>query len=614
MKTFLALVSKQEMLDPDLLALVPSLAAQALSFRHMPYRTAAWQSRRSRLAIFAWDNDGETAPDAPLIHADGERAITFAGYVSHPALTSPWEDVTGLARACTMSDKSVSDLGGMFALVQASEDDEEMLVWKTAGHATPVYWIETPDFIAICTRALLLSFLLTQAPRPVYEPATFVPFLTRGRFANDQTPFRGVRKLLSNSCISSSHHGVTVRAIDDFDRTCGSVQPSSADYDVLCGLLLASVRTLPKTRVVCSLTGGKDSRIVAATLHHAGIDFTTQTRGLPESPDVLVAQKVAAALGVPHRISPVSRTMTDNLSAVSVDPLDRARQILFGSDGMLSAYENLTPARRFTTGHISAGGQGGEVPLRDSFGTGPLSWEVATEFLLSYYLLAPELFVPDAFVRHRAFLNEQLVAERALGTPPTVALDLFSLRFDLGTAGIGTSVSENGRYGLYPLMDNQVTKAGLQAHPHVKLSDKLLYNVLARLAPSLTDVPFADKRWNFERKGPRPGDEQGWVQRTPVTAPPDSRGIFDWRHNWSRELWSTFHEQIFGDTRAAALFEVLDRQAFQRWFDGQRGTVNSGWAALAWSAYSASVLFSNDWLDADGMGSAEVLIPIPIEA
>lgn len=54
MKTFLALVSKQETLNPDLLACVPSLAARALPFRNMPHRggsvgVALWPACHLRL-------------------------------------------------------------------------------------------------------------------------------------------------------------------------------------------------------------------------------------------------------------------------------------------------------------------------------------------------------------------------------------------------------------------------------------------------------------------------------------------------------------------------------------------------------------------------------------
>ena len=115
-----------------------------------------------------------------------------------------------------------------------------------------------------------------------------------------------------------------------------------------------------------------------------------------------------------------------------------------------------------------------------------------------------------------------------------------------------------GRPGCYPLLDNQVMKAGAQTHERAKVRDEPLYNVLARLAPDLLEVPFAKNRWNFEKDSPRPGDEAGWTRRAPVTAPKGTSGDFNWRRHWTRELFDPFYEQIFGDARAESLFEVLN--------------------------------------------------------
>jgi len=278
---------------------------------------------------------------------------------------------------------------------------------------------------------------------------------------------------------------------------------------------------------------------------------------------------------------------------------------------MLSAYENLLPARRFNSTYVSVGGHGGEVALRDSFETGPVSWEMAAAVLENYYLTTPEIFRPEAFGDHKAFLRDWLAAERASGASPNIALDRFAVRFDLGVSGIGPTVTEIGRYGLYPLMDNQVTKAGFQARQDVKQRDDLLINLLARLAPQLLDVPFAYKRWNFEREGPRPGDEAGWARRAPITAPAAQRATFNWRHRWAHELYDTFYEQVFGDARAEAMFEVLDREALRAWFGKRRGTTDPNGASVAWAAYSASVMLSNDWLDPDAPGTGEITIPLP---
>jgi hypothetical protein len=616
-KAFLALVAKQERLDPGLLALVPELAANALAFREMSYRAEAWQSRNGRLATFSWDNDVESEPAPLLIHRKGSEVVTLAGYINRPDMANPW-DIASLVAGMDLNNDTVSGLGGVFAILQANEEYEDVRVWTSSSRTAVVYWIEGPGFYAVSTRALLLSFLLASKPKPIYRPVALVSFLFRGRFVGEETPFRDVHVLGPNACLHISALGVGVQPTDDFERTWGSIDPTPSDYDVLVDLLLASVRPFHSIKVVCSLTGGKDSRVVAAVLHHAGIDFTTQTSGSTTSPDVLAAQRVAEALGVPHKVLPVATSEIDGHPTVSVNLPGRARRVLCGSDGMLSAYENLIPARDYTSSYVFMGGQGGEVSLRDSYDCGLVTWDGALDILLTYYtgqgsaLNAAGIFEAQAFAGYETFFQEWLAMERDCGRRPNTALDRFCFRYDLGVSGVGPVAMEIGRPGCYPLLDNQIMKAGAQTHERAKVRDEPLYNLLARLAPNLLEVPFADNRWNFEKGGPRPGDEAGWARRAPVTAPKGTSGYFNWRRHWTRELYDAFYEQIFGDARSESLFDVLNRDAFHTWFRMQRGNETPGneGTKLAWGAYSASVLLSNAWLEPDEP-NLTIEVPLP---
>ncbi len=55
--------------------------------------------------------------------------------------------------------------------------------------------------------------------------------------------------------------------------------------------------------VQLSLTGGKDSRLVAAALTAAGVPFAARTHGFASHPDVIVAGLIASRLGVEHTVT-----------------------------------------------------------------------------------------------------------------------------------------------------------------------------------------------------------------------------------------------------------------------------------------------------------------------
>lgn len=615
MKSFLALVSLNGALCPELMERIPVWADRALAFRHMPYRRATWQSRRGDMALFAWANEPEANPGAPLIQVDDERnrAVALTGYVAHAGMGDPWS-AGAIAATGSFADSRVSSLGGMFALAEADGQEGRITIWKSASRAVPLYWAQTRDYVAVGTRALLLSFLVTGAARPVYDMEGMVPFLTRGRFASDRTAFRDVHPVPPNATVVASSAGIVIRPTDDFERLIGTVEPAATDLDLLVELLMQSVRPLRGRGVMCSLTGGKDSRLVAAVLTHAGAEVRARTSGFPESADVQAARRVADVLGIAHETTLPGGLSVDDAGVASLNPAERARAVLFAADGMLSAYENLIPPARYSAHIVSAGGHGGEVALRDSFASGPLTWDQAAAVLRSYYIYEPQLFLPEAVERHTAKLDAWLRREEATGGGPIAALDRFAFHFDLGVSGVGPIVTEVGRPGWYPLMDNQVVKAGLQAHPRIKISEELLFQLLKRLDSRLVALPFADKRWNFERRAPRRGDEEGWARRAPITAAPGTRGTFNWRRNWSRELWEVFYEQIFGDERAAALFEVIDREVFDMWFQRRRGVPDAHGTAIAWATYSASILLSGSWLEANAPGPAVAPVRMALPA
>ena len=55
--------------------------------------------------------------------------------------------------------------------------------------------------------------------------------------------------------------------------------------------------------VELSLTGGKDSRLIAAALTAAEVPFRARTHGFASHPDVIVAAMIASRLGIEHVVT-----------------------------------------------------------------------------------------------------------------------------------------------------------------------------------------------------------------------------------------------------------------------------------------------------------------------
>ena len=86
-------------------------------------------------------------------------------------------------------------------------------------------------------------------------------------------------------------------------------------------------------RIECALTGGKDSRLVAALLMSAGVEAQYYTRGAPSAPDVQVGQSIARRFGLEHRVGLRTETRAD-------ERWDQARRgLLRQCDGMASLWQ-----------------------------------------------------------------------------------------------------------------------------------------------------------------------------------------------------------------------------------------------------------------------------------
>ncbi len=614
MSSFLALIGKHGPVTPDVLETIPDLAAAALPFRHLPYRGQRWRSASGQVALFGWGNDPAVGPEHPLIYERGGTAIAKGGYVAHPLIEAGF-DLASIASAVAIDTETVSRFGGAFALLRVAGESDTVTVWNTATRLVSVFFAENDDLIVIGTVALLVGLVRVGRARPEYEPTHLVPFFSSGYFASEQTPYRGVDVLPANARLTASSAGGITEPIDDFDRECGTLVPTNDDYDEIAGRLVSAVGQFGGAPISCSLTGGKDSRLVVAALRAAGAHSRTHTRGFPDHPDVLIAKRVAEALGVEHTVSVPRTTARQGVRTVRVDLGARARVSLFATDGMLSAYETVEPAKSFLPWPIRMGGAGGES-LRRGFAKGlpsprDLTWKRARLWLYDRFLGQCHFFDPAAVVAYEAFLSAWIERQQDLGMRPVVALDTFYLSYRTGRWKAAARTGRHGARDWEPLTDNLSTKAGLRVHESVKLNDVLIYELLKRLSPPLVDIPFANKRWLFEQNGPRPGQEEAWHRRAPVTSPASSPSAFNWRSTVTTDLFEAFYDQIFNDPRASALFDVVDRERLQKTLLKQRGKPVSGSRiAFYWAIYTASVLLSNAWLDRKGE-SRPISINIP---
>jgi len=245
----------------------------------------------------------------------------------------------------------------------------------------PVYLAEIPGTVVVSDRA---SWVAAVAGRLTdHDPVMVGAFLSLGYPIGAATPFGGVRALGCGQELTATGGRLVMTAArgKSTEDAAGAIaqdarQAAAAEagrgpdgaglYALVAAALVDAVRPLGDlgVPVELSLTGGKDSRLIAALLATAKVPFRARTHGFASHPDVVVAAMIADRLGIEHAVTeprpPGSRPNPETPDEAEV--LARLRSAVLVSDGMVSAFENLgQPDPPPATRPVQAGGHGGEL-------------------------------------------------------------------------------------------------------------------------------------------------------------------------------------------------------------------------------------------------------------
>ena len=239
------------------------------------------------------------------------------------------ETCAGLVSAATATDPRVMPVPGPPSVTWRAPDERAALVcwglppgggrvtasyagtiWADRGtlHARtgvarvdPVYLAEVPGAVVVSDRACWAAAVTGRLG--AHDPVMAGAFLAVGYPVGAVTPFRGVRALGCAQQLTVTGARLTEtpgwrrRRGGRADRTAAG----TARWPPPCSM--RSGRAEFGVQVELSLTGGKDSRLIAAALTAAKVPFRARTHGFASHPDVVVAAMIASRLGVEHVVT-----------------------------------------------------------------------------------------------------------------------------------------------------------------------------------------------------------------------------------------------------------------------------------------------------------------------
>jgi hypothetical protein len=450
-----------------------------------------------------------------------------------------------------------SHAGTIWAGAPASGNDRDGVFVRTSvTRVDPVYLAEVPGAVIVADRATWAAWTSSRLDR--HDPLHLCALLNPGFPLGSVTPFRGVSAVAGSVTLrlrdgsATREPGAAAASLDQSrpgDRAvAGGRRPGAGG---VADALVAAVAPLrdASAPVQLSLTGGKDSRLVAAALVQAGVPVTAVTHGFADHPDVVVAAEIARRLGIEHAVR------TPTAPSQKVDVLGRIRATVLVADGMLSAFENVGRPVSASTGPavasaVTAGGHGGEL-LRGGYaetaGRPGASGGLRGALSPARRAARSAELLRRLTTKHLGLIRRgpaaSYVASLAPWTPrlarhPLTALDDFYLVNRAGRWSAAARQAYLLRERLVqPLFDDRVVLAARSVPLTDRVRGALSAAVLTELSPALAEVPLAGK------------------------PPAGTEAPFDWRRQYGAEVASFLRGYILDQGPSGGLFDVVSRPA-----------------------------------------------------
>ncbi|MEU4327415.1 asparagine synthase-related protein [Nonomuraea dietziae] len=530
-RVYLGLAAKGRDIPPQALATAREAIESAFPVPAEVIRADEWHG--GGVSLFGWSNEPDDSRLPRLLHPDGGRIVGVNGHLADPADVSRLPD---------------DSIGGAFSAWIAR--DGELTASTAINRVCPVFYAETADLHIVGSRALLVHLLAQRADRIDFDVLALQTMVRQGFFLSDETPYKGVSALRPSTTIAIRGGS---RTISETPLPVAGPAPDSprlkrAAIGELAEALLATVeplRSAPEP-VNLALTGGRDTRILAALLHAAKVPFRVTTNGLDTHPDVILARRIAAALKVEHTV--IAPPQTAAKDAVLVEhPLERAWETLRTCEGMTSAYESIVGYLPYSA-KPTMSGQSGETLRAGSLNL--LQTDLGDKALLrrinNTFYKDEKLFTAEANEHARELAKPWQARENRLE-----ALDHIYIWYKVGRWQASARAGALRRGDpVRPFLDNRVARAALSLDQGWRLSEEVIYTLILRFAPQLREVPIEGKPWRFtdglKKRWP-------WSHVPPPSMPTQkSGGGWSWRTSPGPGLTAVLREQVLGSLDALA--------------------------------------------------------------
>lgn len=414
--------------------------------------------------------------------------------------------------------------GGIASFCLYDELSKKVFLWSTLPPVKPLFYSESKDMIVVGTRPKIVH-LSTRKTVKVKLSTDYIPAVVADGYALDditvfdETYVCPIRKTL-----------VIHQQWTDYPKIVFEPYPVNpyqdlyeADFDtkveLLCNELVKSVSLLKKTQnPQLWLSGGKDSRLLAAVLKAAEITPYCVKHGYFDDKESQVASLVASKLNFPFQTVQPQFNSQGDLS-------DSVKHSLVLSDGFINpatsqitydATSAISSSESLMLGHAHL--QKGGFARRTINHLKPIVDTAHSKFMdYSHYIK------PMALNRNKKIVNDFISNFNVRA----VLEILYWINFDFRVAKYLLPQYlefSSQMFPVYPLIDEKVCRVLSGLKMNDKIFEFVMFGAIRELAPEIANVPLYHSKWKFEQGDkPYPGFEDGYEARTSTFVPDNIR-------------------------------------------------------------------------------------------
>lgn len=244
--------------------------------------------------------------------------------------------------------EQIGRLTGNFLLISWAEDSECVCITTGDTMSPPLWWTSGRDGWACGSRAAPLFDIVAAQPR--FDADSAALFLSSSYHLSGGTFFSGTQRVGVRQQVvvrrgsepePREYLSVTEYLLGDSRRIVEGTEAIRECADTL--VHRTSRQLLFSANPIVELSGGRDSRCVAAAIFRGGNKITAHTGGAPGSPEVRIARSLAEALCFGHSVE----TLEHDRLSVLLEHRDEARHWLRLSEGLETIRQGLHWERFF---------------------------------------------------------------------------------------------------------------------------------------------------------------------------------------------------------------------------------------------------------------------------